>query len=62
MLVLRSAVGKTHVLRSRLVMDYTTSYFPLIAYCITDGMLHVAFWNIYSIFNNFSSMKEQPNH
>ncbi len=26
--VLRSAVGKTHVLRSRLVMDYTTSYFP----------------------------------
>ncbi len=28
--MLRSAVGKTHVLRSRLVMDYTTSYFPLI--------------------------------
>ncbi len=28
--VLRSAVGMTHVLRSRLVMDYTTSYFPLI--------------------------------
>ncbi len=28
--VLRSAVGKTHVLRSRLVMNYTTSYFPLI--------------------------------
>ncbi len=29
-IVLRSAVGKTHVLRSGLVMDYTTSYFPLI--------------------------------
>ncbi len=29
-LLLRSAVGKTHVLRSGLVMDYTTSYFPLI--------------------------------
>ncbi len=28
--MLRSAVGKTHVLRSGLVMDYTTSYFPLI--------------------------------
>ncbi len=28
--MLRSAVGKTHVLRSRLVMEYTTSYFPLI--------------------------------
>ena len=28
--VLRSAVGKTHVLRSRLVMIYTTSHFPLI--------------------------------
>ncbi len=28
--LLRSAVGMTHVLRSRLVMDYTTSYFPLI--------------------------------
>ncbi len=28
--MLRSAVGKTHVLRSRLVMYYTTSYFPLI--------------------------------
>ncbi len=28
--LLRSAVYKTHVLRSRLVMDYTTSYFPLI--------------------------------
>ncbi len=30
--MLRSAVGKTHVLRSRLVMDYTTSYFPLIVF------------------------------
>ena len=29
-LLLRSAMGKTHILRSRLVMDYTTSYFPLI--------------------------------
>ena len=28
--VLRSAVGKTHVLRLRLVMNYTTSHFPLI--------------------------------
>ncbi len=28
--MLRSAVGMTHVLRSRLVMGYTTSYFPLI--------------------------------
>ncbi len=28
--LLRSAVGMTHVLRSGLVMDYTTSYFPLI--------------------------------
>ncbi len=28
--LLRSAVGKTHVLRSRLVMNYTTSHFPLI--------------------------------
>ncbi len=28
--LLRSAVGKTHVLRSRLVMNYTTSYFPLV--------------------------------
>ena len=28
--MLRSTVGKTHVLRSGLVMDYTTSYFPLI--------------------------------
>ncbi len=28
--MLRSAVGMTHVLRSRLVMDYATSYFPLI--------------------------------
>ena len=28
--MLRSAVGKTHVLRSRLVMDYTTSHLPLI--------------------------------
>ncbi len=28
--MLRSAVGKTHVLRSGLVMNYTTSYFPLI--------------------------------
>ncbi len=28
--MLRSAVGKTHVLRSGLVMDYTTSYLPLI--------------------------------
>ncbi len=28
--LLRSAVGKTHVLRSRLVMNYTTSYFPFI--------------------------------
>ncbi len=27
---MQSAVGKTHVLRSGLVMDYTTSYFPLI--------------------------------
>ncbi len=29
-LLLQSAVGRTHVLRSSLVMDYTTSYFPLI--------------------------------
>ncbi len=29
-ILLRSAVGKTHVLRSGLVMDYTTSYFPVI--------------------------------
>ena len=29
-MLLRSAVGKTHVLRQGLVMDYTTSYFPLI--------------------------------
>ncbi len=29
-LVLRSVVGKTHVLRKGLVMDYTPSYFPLI--------------------------------
>ena len=29
-ILLRSAVGKTHVLRLGLVMDYTTSYFPLI--------------------------------
>ncbi len=28
--VLRSAVGKTYVLRSRLVVNYTTSHFPLI--------------------------------
>ncbi len=28
--MLQSAVGKTHVLRSGLVMDYTTSYFPFI--------------------------------
>ncbi len=28
--MLRSAVGKTYVLRLRLVMDYTTSHFPLI--------------------------------
>ncbi len=28
--MLRSALGMTHVLQSRLVMDYTTSYFPLI--------------------------------
>ena len=28
--LLPSAVGMAHVLRSRLVMDYTTSYFPLI--------------------------------
>ena len=28
--ILRSAVSRTHVLRSRLVMNYTTSYFPLI--------------------------------
>ena len=28
--VLRSAVGKTHVLRLELVMSYTTSHFPLI--------------------------------
>ncbi len=27
--LLRSAVGMTHVLQSRHVMDYTTSYFPL---------------------------------
>ena len=27
---MRSVVGMAHVLRSRLVMDYTTSYFPLI--------------------------------
>ncbi len=26
--MLRSAVGMTHILRSGLVMDYTTSYFP----------------------------------
>ncbi len=29
-MMLRSAVGMTHVLRSGLVMDYATSYFPLI--------------------------------
>ena len=29
-MVLRSAVGKTHVLRSGLVMNYATSYFTLI--------------------------------
>ena len=28
--MLRSAVGMAHVLWSRLVMNYTTSYFPLI--------------------------------
>ncbi len=28
--ILRSAVGKTHVLRSRLVMNYNTSHFSLI--------------------------------
>ncbi len=28
--MLRSAVGMAHVLRSRLLMDYATSYFPLI--------------------------------
>ncbi len=28
--VLRSVVGMAHVLRSRLVMDCTTSHFPLI--------------------------------
>ncbi len=28
--MLWSVVGMAHVLRSRLVMDYTTSYFPLI--------------------------------
>ncbi len=31
-MLLRSAVGMTHVLRSRLVMDYTTSCFPLIGW------------------------------
>ncbi len=31
-----------------------------IGYCIFDGMLHVAFWKNYSIFNHFSIMKEQP--
>ena len=30
LMLLRSVVGKTHVLRKGLVMDYTTSYFPLI--------------------------------
>ncbi len=30
--LLRSAVGKTRVLQSGLVMDYTTSYFPLIVF------------------------------
>ncbi len=30
LLLLQSAVGKTRVLRSRLVMNYTTSHFPLI--------------------------------
>ncbi len=36
-IMLRSAVGKTHVLRSRLVMDYTTSYFPSIVFWFRFG-------------------------
>ncbi len=43
-LLLRSAVGKTHVLRSRLVMDYTTSYFPLsLLECPLDSKLDSTF-------------------
>ncbi len=34
--MLRSAVGKTHVLRSRLVMNYTTSHFPFRLYSEID--------------------------
>ena len=39
--VLWSAVGKTHVLRSGLVMDYTTSYFPLIVFGLYSEIDHL---------------------
>ncbi len=35
--MLRSAVGKTHVLRSGLVINYATSYFTLIVFGIPFG-------------------------
>ncbi len=41
--MLRSAVGMAHVLRSRLVMDYTTSYFPLIVLEYSEiGHIHLS--------------------
>ncbi len=39
--ILRSAVGKTHVLRSRPVMNYTTSHFPLIVLWLYSEIDHL---------------------
>ncbi len=40
--MLQSAVGKTHVFRSGLVMDYTTSYFPLIVLYSEIDHIHLS--------------------
>ena len=41
--LLQSAVGMTHVLWSRLVMDYAASYFPLIV--LGYHFLHLVSYN-----------------
>ncbi len=50
------AIVKSIVSHIIAMIDYSI---PLCS-IVFDGILHVAFWNIYSIFNHFSSMKEQP--
>ncbi len=61
--MLRSAVGKTHVLRSRLVMDYTTSYFTqksTISTLAVKLSVSAIFYPIYIVYIKYFESFEYP--